>query len=415
MIKKLRLKFILVSMSGILAVLLIMFAAQNYLLERDSREQTQRVLETVVQLDDAVYPIKGYNFDTVIHWGGTDREAAFEITRATKFFYVCFDFYDRTISCNLAAMGDDLTENDATMLALEALEQSEETGDVGEYQYLVAKRYYGYTVALAQRGIEKHMLRRLNTISLISVVSGIVVFLILVIIFTQWAIKPIQKAFENQRRFISDASHELKTPITVITANADVLRSEIGENKWLSYIESQNERMSTLVNELLMLARADEGRQKVVFGNFDLSAMMTDCALEFECVAFEHNKNFSIEIQPHVRCNGDEQLLKQLCAIFTDNAIKHSNENGEIKISMKANNARAELSFYNTGGGIKEAEKAKIFERFYRSDDSRCRETGGYGLGLSIAKYIADMHKAKIQIRTQENSWVMFTVLLPLQ
>lgn len=413
MIKKLRMKFIFISMAGILSVLLIMFAAQNYILERDSRAQTQRVLETVVQLNGALYPFQDYHFDTVIKWSGEEGEPALEIARATKFFYVCLDVYGREIYSNMTAMNE-MNQNDAVQLARQALETKQESGDIGEYQYLVAKRYYGWTVAMAQRGIEKHMLERLNTVSLISVFTGLVVFLILVLIFTQWAIKPIQRAFDNQKRFVSDASHELKTPITVVAANVDVLRNEIGENKWLSYINNQNERMGTLVNELLMLARADEGRQRVVFSLFDLSAMMTDCALEFECMAYEQNKSFEIDIQPGIRCRGDAQLLRQLCAIFIDNAIKHSDPSGSIFIQLKANGSRAEMFFCNTGEPIKESEKARIFERFYRSDDSRCRETGGYGLGLSIAKYIADIHKAKIQIRNSKENQVIFFVSLPI-
>lgn len=413
MIKKLRLKFIFVCMSGILTVLLIIFAVQNYTIERESREQTQRVLEAVVQLNDALYPFQDYRFDTVIQWSGSSNEPALEIARATKFFYVCFNFYGHDIYSNLTAMNE-LTEEEAVSLARQALESLEASGDIGEYQYLIEKRYYGWTVAMARRGIEAHLIERLNTISIISVISGVTVFLVLVIIFTQWAIKPIQKAFDNQRRFISDASHELKTPITVVAANVDVLRNEIGENKWLSYIESQNERMSTLVNELLILARADESRKETVFNNLDLSAIMTDCALEFECVSYEQNKSFEIDIQPKIHCNGDEQLLRQLCAIFIDNAIKHSGENGKIKIFLKSNGSRAEMIFCNTGSAIKESEKSKIFERFYRSDDSRSRETGGYGLGLSIAKYIADIHKAKIHIRNSKDGWVVFTVSIPI-
>ena len=394
-------------MSGIMSVLLIMFASQNYLLEKDSREQTQRVLEAVVQLNNAVYP---YPF---AGWSGDIQDMTGEITRYTKYFYVCFAKDGTPIFWSLANMSE-LSQIQAVELAQSALNTGEETGDINDYQFLVKGRYYGCTVAMAQRTIETHMLRRLNSISLISVLGGVAVFLMLVLIFSQWAIKPIQKAFDNQKRFISDASHELKTPITVVAANVDVLRNEIGENKWLSYIESQNERMSTLVNELLMLARADEGRQKVIFGRFDLSAMMLNCALEFECVAYEKNKSFDIDIQPDVQCTGDEQLLKQLCAIFIDNAIKHSNDFGEIKITLKAASNRAEMVFVNTGSGIKESEKNKIFDRFYRSDDSRCRETGGYGLGLSIAKYIADTHKAKIQVKTSDNL-VSFSVSLPLQ
>lgn len=219
-------------------------------------------------------------------------------------------------------------------------------------------------------------------------------------------------AFEKQKHFISDASHELKTPLTIISANADVLSDEIGDNKWLNYIKSQTERMNVLVNDLLNLTRIENKTADFVCSEFNLSKAIESTALPFECQAFEMQKSLDIDIQEDLMFKGSEDHIKQMTAIFIDNALKYSNDQGKIKITLKAQGDKRILSVFNTGSGIKEDEKEKIFERFYRSDDSRARSTGGYGLGLAIAKSIIDRYKFKISIEIAEGESICFTVTM---
>lgn len=249
-------------------------------------------------------------------------------------------------------------------------------------------------------------------ISVVTVICSLVFVFIFSYYLSKWAIQPVKTAFENQRRFISDASHELKTPLTVISANADVLESEIGENKWLENIKSQSEVMSSLVYDLLDLAKMDETKEQLVFSEFDLSNVVLSKSLEFECTAFESGKTFEQNITENIRYKGNEDSIRHLVSILIDNAIKHSDENGIVRVALTKAGNKNIFQVYNTGNGIKNSEKDKIFNRFYRSDESRSKVTGGYGLGLSIAKSIVDAHKGTISVDGEENKWISFTVVL---
>ena len=223
-------------------------------------------------------------------------------------------------------------------------------------------------------------------------------------------VRPIKDTFEKQKQFISDASHELKTPLTVISANADVLYGEIGENKWLNYIQDQAGRMNVLVNDLLSLTRLENKSNNFVQTEFNLSQAIVNTALPFECQAFESNKNFVLNIDDDISVYGSEQHIKQMAGIFIDNALKYSKDGGTVRVSLTKEDGKTVFSVYNTGSGVKEEDKYRIFERFYRSDESRNRSTGGYGLGLAIAKSIIDKHKFKIEVENDEGKSICFIV-----
>lgn len=246
------------------------------------------------------------------------------------------------------------------------------------------------------------------------IIIGVSLFVVYIFAYylSKWAIKPVKDAFDAQRRFVSDASHELKTPLTVISANADVLESEIGENKWLSNIKNQSVLMTELVRNLLDLAKFVETNDELVLTEFDLSSTVLSKALEFECIAFESGKTFEQNITENVRFTGNEESIKHLVSILIDNAIKHSEDNGLIRVTLTTDGNKKIFQVYNTGNSIKNSEKDRIFDRFYRSDESRSKVTGGYGLGLSIAKTIVDEHKGIITVDGEENKWISFTVVL---
>jgi signal transduction histidine kinase len=239
------------------------------------------------------------------------------------------------------------------------------------------------------------------------------ILLAILIILSKLITDPVEQAFVRQKQFVSDAGHELKTPLAVMTANADILQDEIGENKWLVYMQEQIGRMSQLVSDLLRLARMDNATQQYTFEDFDLSLAVAATALPFESKAFEEHRNLEIDVQPEVRYNGSEQHIRQLCAIFIDNAIKYSNENGTIKVTLLQRGDHQILEFYNTGCEISPSETEKIFERFYRGDKARNNKgKSGYGLGLAIAKSIMDVHKIKIQVTCEQGKWIRFLMTM---
>ena len=313
----------------------------------------------------------------------------------------------------LASMNnDDLQQETAQKYIEKILDSKMETGTLNQYQFYQIDKDNGTLMVFTDKSAEIDMLNKLirTTITI-----GIAAFLLLSVaafFFSVQIVKPLKTAFEKQKQFVSDASHELKTPVTVISANADVLADEIGENKWLTYIKSQTERMNVLVNDLLNLTRLENNTADFMRVDFDLSRAVINTALPFECQAFETNKKFIVDVDDDITVNGSEKHIKQMTAIFIDNALKYSDDGGTVRVTLKKSGDKRLLTIFNTGKGIKESEKEKIFERFYRSDESRNRSTGGYGLGLAIAKSIIDKHRFKVSVETKEGESICFVVVM---
>ena len=307
---------------------------------------------------------------------------------------------------------DEIKAEKAQLYVTAILNNNDETGMINSYQYYQADKSNGTMMVLTDKSYEMDMLKQLKRTTIIIGSIALIILSVLAYFLSKKSIQPIKVAFNKQKQFVSDASHELKTPLTVISTNADVLEGEIGENKWLSYIKVQTERMSVLVNDLLNLTRMENNSNDLICADFDLSKAITNTALPFECQAFESNKTFEVDVEEGITINGSEKHIKQMAAIFIDNALKYSNAGGTIRVSLKRIGDKKVLSVFNTGSGIRESDKEKIFERFYRSDVSRNRATGGYGLGLAIAKSIIDRHKFKVNVLNQPGKSICFMVTM---
>lgn len=303
---------------------------------------------------------------------------------------------------------ENYTEDDAQTMLDYVLEKGKTDGWYGSLQYFRKDYDRGTLVVFSDRSAEQLLLHKVLLVSILVFLLMEGVVFLLTMILTKRAMRPMQETFERQRQFISDAGHELKTPLTIISANVDILHDEIGENKWLSYIQSQAERMRVLVGEMMNLTKLEMGDKKKDFVDFSLSEAVSGAALPFEGQAFEQEKQLELEIQEDISYHGNPDQIKQLVGIFMDNALKYSKEHGEIRVTLQQVQNKKTLKVYNTGKGIPESEKEKIFQRFYRSDASRARATGGYGLGLSIAQSIADAHKIRIQVESEYEHWICF-------
>lgn len=303
---------------------------------------------------------------------------------------------------------ENYTEDDAQTMLDYVLEKGKTDGWYGSLQYFRKDYDKGTLVVFSDRSAEQLLLHKVLLVSILVFLLMEGVVFLLTMILTKRAMRPMQETFERQRQFISDAGHELKTPLTIISANVDILHDEIGENKWLSYIQSQAERMRVLVGEMMNLTKLEMGDKEKDFVDFSLSEAVSGAALPFEGQAFEQEKQLELEIQEDISYHGNPDQIKQLVGIFMDNALKYSKEHGEIRVTLQQVQNKKTLKVYNTGKGIPESEKEKIFQRFYRSDASRARATGGYGLGLSIAQSIADAHKIRIQVESKYEHWICF-------
>lgn len=271
----------------------------------------------------------------------------------------------------------------------------------------------GYLTACINMQNTIAMQNWLLTISSIMYILCIFIAYLLACLFSRWAIGPVKESLAEQRQFIADAGHELKTPIAVIGANIDVLEATLGDDKWLSYIKTENLRLGQLVKDLLYLAHSDSGRIKLEKRDFNFSEMVESVVLPFESIVFEQGKELETEISENIPIRADEKSLREVVTVLVDNALKNTDKGAKIRVTVSSSGSQRFLKVYNTGKGIRPDELEKIFLRFYRSDGSRARNTGGSGLGLSIAQAIVLNHGGTIRADSKYGEWAEFTVRLP--
>ena len=246
-------------------------------------------------------------------------------------------------------------------------------------------------------------------ISLILFITLELVIILLAKILTKWIIRPAEESFKNQKQFIADASHELKTPLSVIMASAEALENDSNEKKWLRNIESESERMSKLITNLLDLAKLDKEDATPTFERINMSKLTEMSILTLESLMYEKEIRLKYDIEDKIFLNCNAEEIKQLLSVLLDNAIKHSAKKGSINVTLKSANDNITLNITNKGDAIPKGEEEKIFERFYRVDSSRNRDDNRYGLGLAIAKAIVLKHKGKITASSNKG-YTTFTV-----
>ena len=305
---------------------------------------------------------------------------------------------------------EELYDDDYINAAAETL--LKKTSGFGRYDgnyYLVNKTDEKTTILLLENNLAFDSQRKTMIITLVSGFCAWCLFLILMIIAVRKMTEPVKTAIDKQRRFISDAGHELKTPVAVIKANAEVLRSEAGDSKWLGNIGSESDRMNRLISNLMMLAEIDDPTENSVHVRFDLSGTVEGTALPFESLAFENGVELITDVEPDIYITGNASRIEELVSVFINNAIKYGEK--EIRVSLKREHKNARLTVYNKGTGIKPEDRDRIFERFYRVDKDRSRKSGNYGLGLAIARSIAEEHGASITVGGEYGKDVSFSAV----
>lgn len=283
--------------------------------------------------------------------------------------------------------------------------------DKNKYRYLL--KYNppkdNYSIVFLDRTLEISTINRLLFIFIIITGIGLIFIFFISVLLANWTIKPVAKAWDQQKQFIADASHELKTPLTVISTNTDVILSNSSDtvesqSKWLNYIKNETIRMTKLVNSLLYIAKYDANETKILFKKINLSNIISSICLQYEPLIYENNKKLITDIDNNITIMGDEDKIKQLLNILMDNALKYSLNNGIIKISLKKNKqSNVYITVSNSSETINKEQLNKIFDRFFRIDSSRNRKTGGSGLGLNIAKSIVEIHKGSINVMNKDN------------
>ena len=251
--------------------------------------------------------------------------------------------------------------------------------------------------------------------SLLLAAVGLGAVLVLLLVLSSRIVRPVAESYEKQKRFITDAGHELKTPMTIISADADLAEMECGENQWLADIRRQTQRLTGLTNDLIYLSRMEEDQPKLQRIAFPLSDVVEEMAAAFRAPVKQQEKELVFRIQPMLSFTGDEKAIRQLVSILLDNALKYSPAGGRLSLGLEKQGRNAALTVSNTTDRPVEQEKlSHLFDRFYRGDQSRSSQTGGYGLGLSIARSIVKTHRGKIRAECPAGAVLTITVTLPL-
>lgn len=245
-------------------------------------------------------------------------------------------------------------------------------------------------------------------------IIGIVFVLILIVVFSKRIVSPMAQSYEKQKTFITDASHEIKTPLAVIEANTEVIEIENGESQWTRSIKEQISRLSELTEKLVFLAKMDEERNTFVMTEFSLSKLAQEIAEGFNGMAKAQNKKYTVSIDSDIGVKADEKAIKQLLSILIENAFKYSDREGNIAVTVKKNGKYKEIEVRNTADNLKKGDLSILFERFYRLDSSRNSNTGGSGIGLSIAKAIAEAHKGKIKAYSLDGKEIVLKVSMDI-
>jgi len=303
----------------------------------------------------------------------------------------------------------------AAQYGIKAFYEKSSSGFIGDYRYLRAEEMGQNRIVFLDCGRKLNSFHTFLYASLGMAFAGIVVVFFLIFFFSGQIIRPIAQSYEKQRRFITDAGHELKTPLTIINANVDVLEMELGENEYLTDIHRQTGRLTRLTNDLVMLSRMEEAETTMQMIDFPASEVVEETVLPFQKMAQTQQKQLNWKIQPNLTLCGNYRAMEQLVCLLMDNALKYTPEGGNIRLAFVQTGRNACLTVVNdTIESVERTDLEHIFDRFYRTDASRNCETGGYGIGLSVAKAIVTAHGGKIQASAPNGNTFQITATIPM-
>lgn len=410
MIKRLKIKLIALITASLFVLLAVIVTGMNVINYNSVVSEADGILDLLSQ-NKGVFPSLDGDFGV-----GPRGPMQFspELPYESRYFSVLADTNGNIIGVDTSRIALVDTEK-AIEYTQKILSGSKKSGFLGDYRFTAKVEDGTVRVTFLDVGRKldsfKSFLYTSITISLI----GLVVVFFVIVFFSGKIINPIAEAYEKQKRFITDAGHEIKTPLTIINADTDILEMEVGENEYLTDIKQQAKRLTSLTNDLVYLARMEESENTLTKIDFPVSDVVFDTVNSFKTLLQSQNKTLECNIQPMLSLCGNSKAIEQLVSILMENAVKYSPENTAVNVNLSKQGRNLCLSVHNvTENAVSNKDLQHVFDRFYRTDTSRNSQTGGHGIGLSVAKAIVTAHSGKICAYTQDGHSFVITAVLPI-
>ena len=407
MLKKMRWRFIGAAMAAFTAVVLTLLCFVNLWNYHSVTAQQDEALTRLMEVEDQQTPFSpGRGAPPFDDWSHFSPEVQYSL----RFFSVHYDTNGIVSRVNQDYIAS-ISESDAETYADAVLESGKAHGYESGYRYLVSTTEDETVVLFLNSEREIQTMRSLLWITLAIAAACLVVVFGLVVLFSRRAITPYLKNMEAQKQFITNASHELKTPLTAISTSVDVLAMEHEGDEWVHNIQVQSGRLSKLITSLVALSRLDEENPFPVRTEFSLSDALWEISEPFGSLAQAKGRTYTQDIADGLTATGDRTAIQQMVSILLDNALKYSPDGGSISLTARRSGKRAEIAVSNTVDMSQAIDTSRLFDRFYRADESHSGAVSGTGIGLSIVKATAEAHGGTISAR-QEGCVMMFTARL---
>ena len=398
MIKRLKVKFVILAMSSLVLLMAVIVTGMNVINYTSLVEEADEILWFLSQNKGAFPVLKDKNKAHMRFPNKMSPETPYE----SRYFSVLLNENGNVMVTETSRIIS-VNENAAIEHAEEVMDSKNERGFIGDFRYLRSTEDGNTRITFLDCGRRLDVYRTFLYTSIGMACVGLVTIFVVILFCSGKSVKPVAESYEKQKRFITDAGHEIKTPLTIINANVDLLEMDTEENECLNEVRQQTERLTALTNDLVYLARMEEAENSLEKVEIPISDIIQETVAGFQAIAQTQEKEFVCHIQPMLSMEGNHKAIQQLISILLDNALKYSPKGGIVEVHFARVNRNLQLNIYNTTEmQIEPASLNHVFERFYRSDNSRNSETGGHGIGLSVAKAVVAAHGGKIWACTKD-------------